>query len=284
MHNPLNDASTHNFILASLAEDIGSGDHSSLASIPRGTKGRAKLLIKDDGILAGVALAEKILLTVDPEIQAEISIPDGAEVKKGDVAMTVTGDVHSILKSERLLLNCAQRLSGIATATRKLVKLVEGTGAKILDTRKTTPGLRMLEKWAVTIGGGYNHRFGLYDMIMLKDNHIDYAGGISSAVTRTRQYLNEKQLKLKIEVETRNLDEVKQALEVGGVDRIMLDNFSPAELKIAVDFIAGRCETEASGGITADNIRAYAETGVQYISVGFITHSVKSLDISLKEF
>lgn len=272
------------FIARSLHEDIGSGDHSSLASIPQGTQGKARMLIKEDGIVAGLDLAYVIFKQVDESLNVELLLADGDRVKKGDVALLVQGSVHSILKSERLVLNCAQRLSGIATTTNKIVQLVEGLNTKILDTRKTTPGLRFLEKWAVTVGGGYNHRIGLYDMIMLKDNHVDYAGGIEAAIRRTKTYLAENELDLKIEVETRNIDEVNQVLNVGGVHRIMLDNFGPALLKEAVQLINGRYETEASGGITLETVREYAQTGVDFISIGALTHSVKSLDISLKEY
>jgi nicotinate-nucleotide pyrophosphorylase (carboxylating) len=272
------------FIQRSLQEDIGSGDHSSLSSIPAGTQGKARLLVKDDGIIAGLDLGVVIFNTVDPSLEIELLLADGDKVKKGDVGLIVQGSVHSILKAERLVLNCMQRLSGIATTTNKIVDLISGLNTKILDTRKTTPGLRFLEKWAVTVGGGYNHRIGLYDMIMLKDNHVDYAGGIEAGVTRTKKYLADNQLDLKIEVETRNINEVNQVLMVGGVHRVMFDNFTPALMKEAVALVNGRCETEASGGITIDNVRAYAETGVDFISIGALTHSVKSLDISLKEF
>lgn len=272
------------FIDQSLQEDIGSGDHSSLASIPAGTHGRARMIIKDEGILAGVELAEVIFNRADPLLEVRLLMRDGDRVSKGDIALTVEGSVHSILKTERLVLNLAQRLSGIATITHRMTQLLEGTDCKLLDTRKTTPLLRKLEKWAVKTGGGENHRFGLFDMVMLKDNHVDYAGGISAAVARTQAYLKEKGLKLKVEVETRNLEEVSEALATGGVDRIMLDNFSPDLLKEAIALIGDKAETEASGGITIETLRAYAETGVNYISVGALTHSVKSLDISLKEF
>lgn len=241
------------------------------------------MLIKEDGILAGVELAKEVFHLADPTLRVDIRIQDGTPVHKGDVALIVEGSVHSILKTERLVLNLAQRLSGVATRTYHMAQLIKGTGCRLLDTRKTTPGLRLLEKWAVKTGGGENHRFGLYDMVMLKDNHNDYAGGITTAVANTVTYLKKHNLNLKIEVETRNLDEVKEALATGHVDRIMLDNFTPEKMKEAVDYIAGKVETEASGGITEATIRAYAETGVDYISVGALTHSVKSLDISLKE-
>lgn len=272
------------FIKRSLQEDVGDGDHSSLASIPAGKQGKARLLLKDDGIVAGLELAVAIFKEVDEALNIKLLLADGDHVKKGDIGLIVQGSVHSILKSERLVLNCMQRLSGIATTTSKYVGAIKGLNTKILDTRKTTPGLRFLEKWAVTVGGGHNHRTGLYDMIMLKDNHVDYAGGIEPAIRQTQEYLRKNNLSLKIEVETRNLDEVKQVLTTGGVDRIMLDNFSPELLKQAVQLIGRQYETEASGGITLDTVRMYAETGVDYISVGALTHSVKSLDISLKEF
>lgn len=274
---------TIDFIKRSLAEDVGSGDHSSLASIPAGTQGKANLLFKEKGIVAGIDLSEAILKTVDPTLKFHAFVKDGDEVYPGLIGFEVEGSVHSILVSERLLLNCMQRLSGIATVTNRIVKVIQGTNAKILDTRKTTPGLRFLEKWAVTVGGGYNHRAGLYDMIMLKDNHIDYAGGITKAVDRTNKYLQENNLDLEVEVETRNLDEVKETLQCEGVTRIMLDNFTPELIAEALKLIDGKVETEASGGITIDNVRAYAETGVDFISIGALTHSVKSLDISLKE-
>lgn len=273
----------HDFILRALQEDIGDGDHSSLASIPEGTQGKAQMLIKDQGIIAGLELAKIIFHLNDPSMDVRLFLHDGMEVKKGDVAMEVEGSVHAILRAERLVLNLVQRLSGIATRTFEMNKLIEGTGCTLLDTRKTTPGLRLLEKWAVKMGGGANHRIGLYDMIMLKDNHNDYAGGITKAVNNTLAYLKEKELHLKIEVETRNLEEVKEALATGKVDRIMLDNFSVEAMKEAVSLIDGKVETEASGGITEDTIRAYAETGVDFISVGALTHSVRSMDISLKE-
>lgn len=273
----------HDLIRRSLAEDIGDGDHSSLAAIPAGTQGMAQMIIKEAGVLAGVELSRVIFHLSDPEMNVEILLKDGTRVKPGDIVLRVRGSVHSILRTERLVLNLAQRLSGIATRTHHISELIKGTNCRLLDTRKTTPGLRLLEKWAVRVGGGENHRIGLYDMIMLKDNHNDYAGGISAAVHRTADYLKEKGLSLKVEVETRNLEEVKEALNTGKVDRIMLDNFGIEALKEAIAFIDHRVETEASGGITEDTIRAYAETGVDFISVGALTHSVKALDISLKE-
>ncbi len=274
----------NDFIKRSLQEDIGSGDHTSLASIPAGKQGKARLIFKENGIVAGLDLALRIMKTVDENLQVEFFKKDGDFVYYGDIGFHVTGSVHAILASERLLLNCMQRLSGIATQTHHIVEKVKGTNAKILDTRKTTPGLRLLEKWAVKIGGGYNHRFGLYDMILLKDNHVDYAGGISVAVNNSVSYLKKHNLNLDIEVETRNLDEVKEALALPEVKRIMFDNFTPAVMSQAVLLVNKQKETEASGGITLENIREYAETGVDYISVGALTHSVKSLDISLKEF
>lgn len=263
-------------------EDIGEGDHSTLACVPEDAKGQAQLIVKEDGILAGVELAELIFQRFDPNLQLEVFIQDGTPVKKGEVAFIVSGSSRSILSTERLVLNFMQRMSGIATQTNKIVQLIEGCSTKLLDTRKTTPGIRFMEKWAVRIGGGYNHRFALYDMIMLKDNHIDYAGGIEKAIERTHAYLKETNKNLKIEVEVRNEEELKEVLRVGGVDRIMLDNFSPNEIKRVLPLIPDHYETEASGGITLETIRDYAETGVQYISVGALTHSVKSLDLSLK--
>lgn len=270
------------FIKAALREDVGDGDHSSLASIPAEAQNQARLLVKGNGILAGVELAEMIFKAVDPNLNVEVLIKDGTRVNVGDVALTVSGKAQSILTSERLVLNCMQRMSGIATYTNRLVKMLEGTNTKLLDTRKTTPNFRICEKWAVLIGGGQNHRYGLYDMIMLKDNHVDYAGSIEKAVKATHEYLKRLGKDLKIEVETRNLDEVKQALAVGGIHRIMLDNMSPAQMKEAVALIGGKYETEASGGITDETLREVAETGVDFISVGALTHSIKSLDLSLK--
>jgi len=270
------------FIKTCIQEDQGDGDHSSLASIPAGTRGHSRLLLKENGVIAGMELAKTILNIIDSEIIFNPYHKDGEHLPAGTLLAEATGSVHSLLLAERLLLNFIQRLSGIATQTAAMVKLTEGYKVKILDTRKTTPGLRLLEKWAVITGGGDNHRIGLYDMVMLKDNHNDSAGGIIAAVNRTVDYLKTHQKKLKIEVETRNLDEVKEALNTGAVDRIMLDNFTPKACKEAVDFIAGRCETEASGVIHAGNLRDYAATGVDYISLGVLTHSVKSLDISMK--
>lgn len=264
------------------AEDIGDGDHTTLCSIPASEVGSSKLLIKEEGILAGVDVAKDVFHKFDPELKVEVFIEDGAHVKPGDVAFVVTGKVQSLLQTERLVLNLMQRMSGIATITNKYVKLLEGTKTKVLDTRKTTPGLRMLEKQAVKIGGGENHRIGLFDMILLKDNHVDFAGGIKNAITRAKQYLKEKNKDLKIEIEVRNFDELNEALKVGGVDRIMLDNFTVEDTCKAVDIVNGRVELESSGGITFETIRDYAVTGVDYVSVGALTHSVKSLDMSLK--
>jgi nicotinate-nucleotide pyrophosphorylase (carboxylating) len=264
------------------AEDIGEGDHTTLCSIPADAEGRAKLIIKEEGILAGVEVAKEVFHKFDPTLKMEVFIEDGAHVKPGDVAFVVEGKVQSLLQTERLVLNIMQRMSGIATTTHHYVKLLEGTHTKLLDTRKTSPGMRMLEKKAVKIGGGENHRIGLFDMILLKDNHVDFAGGIENAIRRAQKYLKEKGKDLKIEIEVRNLDELKEALRVGGVDRIMLDNFSVEDTRKAVELVAGQVELESSGGITEETIRSYAECGVDYISVGAFTHSVKSLDMSLK--
>ena len=272
------------FIKNALSEDIGSGDHSSLACIPANATRQARLLVKEDGVLAGVNLALEVFRIYDPRLKTTLFMADGATIRKGDVAFEVEGPAQAILAVERLVLNIMQRMSGIATTTRRVVDLVEGTGVRILDTRKTTPGLRYLEKMAVRIGGGVNHRFGLYDMIMLKDNHIDYAGGIPQAMERVRSYMRDNGLRLPVEIEARNMDEVALILKEEGVTRIMLDNFNPPELKAAVAFINKQMETEASGGITPETVRAYAETGVDYISMGALTHSVKSLDLSLKAF
>lgn len=264
------------------AEDIGDGDHTTLCCIPEDAMGKSHLLIKEDGILAGVEVAKKVFDRFDNTMKVEVLIGDGAEVKKGDIAMVVTGKVRSLLQTERLMLNIMQRMSGIATMTHKYVEKLKGTKTHVLDTRKTTPGMRMLEKQAVKIGGGMNHRIGLFDMILLKDNHVDFAGGITNAIDRCHAYLKEKNLDLKIELEVRNFDELNQVLTHGGVNRIMLDNFSVADTKKAVELIGGRYETESSGGITFDTIRDYAECGVDFISVGALTHSVKGLDMSLK--
>jgi len=272
----------HEFILRSIEEDIGEGDHTSMACIPENTSGKAFLLIKESGILAGVRIAEKIFSIIDDRLKIKIKINDGSKIVAGDVVFIVSGSQQSILKSERLVLNVMQRMSGIATITREYVDIIKGLHAKILDTRKTTPGMRFAEKEAVRIGGGENHRMGLYDMIMIKDNHIDYAGGIKPAIQRTREYLKNKDKKLQIEIEARSIPDVKEILEYGGVDRIMLDNFNIEETRIAVEMIAGRFETESSGGITLETVRSYAECGVDYISVGALTHHIKSLDMSLK--
>ncbi len=266
----------------SFAEDIGDGDHTTLCCIPDDAMGKSKLLIKEDGVLAGIEIAKEVFHRFDPEMQVEVFIEDGAEVKVGDVAMIVTGKTQSLLQTERLMLNIMQRMSGIATMTRKYVKKLEGTGTRVLDTRKTTPGMRMLEKQAVKIGGGVNHRIGLFDMILLKDNHVDFSGGIANAINRCHEYLKAKGKDLKIEIEVRNFDELNQVLEIGGVDRIMLDNFTPADTVKAVQLIDHRYETESSGGITFDTLRDYAECGVDFISVGALTHSVKGLDMSFK--
>lgn len=278
----IDDPVLRDFIQNALNEDVREGDHTSLACIPKEATGTAKLLIKENGVLAGVPVAIAIFAAVDSDLEMDIFLEDGDEIKKGDIAFTVTGSAISILTAERLVLNCMQRMSGIATLTQKYVKAIEGTTTTVLDTRKTTPGIRFLEKYAVKVGGGENHRMGLYDMIMIKDNHVDFSGGIQQAVSRTKQYLKEEGLSLKIEVETRNIEEVRQVLAVGGVDRIMLDNYSPKQMREAVTLINGVCETEASGGIVLETIRDYAETGVDYISVGALTHSATSLDISLK--
>ncbi|MFA7273203.1 MAG: carboxylating nicotinate-nucleotide diphosphorylase [Crocinitomicaceae bacterium] len=265
-----------------LREDIGSGDYSTLSCVPEDAKGTAQLIVKDEGILAGVELAQKIFHQFDPSLKMEVFIQDGTPVKFGDIAFTVEGSSRSILTTERLVLNFMQRMSGIATKTNSIVKIIEGTNCQLLDTRKTTPGIRYMEKWAVRIGGGGNHRFALYDMIMLKDNHVDYAGGIQQAIERANQYIKENDLDLKIEIEVRNEDELKQVLETGHVNRIMLDNFTPERIKAILPTIPAQYETEASGGITLETIRGFAETGIQFISVGALTHSAKSLDMSLK--
>lgn len=272
------------FIKHSIAEDIGAGDFTSLSSIAAHKQGKAKLLVKENGIIAGVELALQILNQVDSALIIQTFIKDGTHVTVGDIVFTIEGSVHSILKAERIVLNCMQRMSGIATVAKKYADAVAGTRAKILDTRKTTPLNRLIEKWAVRIGGAYNHRFGLYDMIMIKDNHVDYAGGIAQAIKAANFYLQQKNLVLQIEIETRTLDEVKQVLQTGNVNRIMLDNFKPELLKQAVELINHAYETEASGGIVLENVREYALTGVDFISVGALTHSVKSIDLSLKAF
>ena len=274
----------HQFIQNALAEDVGDGDHTSLSTIPAGTQGKARLIIKEDGILAGMELAVEIFAAVDAELKVQVLLQDGSKVKVGDIGLTVSGSTHSILIAERLVLNCMQRMSGIATKTHRIVSLLKNTKTKILDTRKTTPGLRYIEKWAVRIGGGVNHRIGLYDMILIKDNHVDYAGGISNAIKAAHDYLLTKGKNLQIEIEVRNLDELSEVMAIGGVDRIMLDNFSFDNLRAAVKLIDGQFITEASGGITEENVSEYAACGVDFISMGALTHSVKSLDISLKAY
>ena len=266
----------------SFSEDIGDGDHTTLCCIPEDAMGKSKLLIKEEGILAGMRIAKEIFHRFDPTMEVEQFMEDGAHVKPGDVAMIVTGKVRSLLQTERLMLNVMQRMSGIATMTAKYVKRLEGTNTRVLDTRKTTPGMRMLEKEAVKIGGGVNHRIGLFDMILLKDNHVDFAGGIANALDRCAAYQKEKGLNLKVEIECRSFDEIRHVMEHGGADRIMLDNFSVEDTKKAVELIDHRFETESRGGITYDTLRDYAECGVDYISVGALTHSVKGLDMSFK--
>jgi nicotinate-nucleotide pyrophosphorylase (carboxylating) len=271
-------------IANALREDIGDGDHSTLACVPENATGKAQLLIKDNGVLAGVELAVEIFKQFDPSLKVTVFKKDGDVVTNGEIAFTVEGSSRSILTTERLVLNFMQRMSGIATQTAKIVQKIDGLSTKLLDTRKTTPGIRYMEKWAVRIGGGYNHRFALYDMIMLKDNHLDYAGGITQAVAQTRSYLKEQGKNLKIEVEVRTEAELIEAIATPGINRIMLDNFQPDEIKRLLPLIPSHIETEASGGITLDTIRSYAETGVQFISVGALTHSAGSLDLSLKAF
>ena len=270
------------FIQSALNEDVGEGDHSTLAVIPANAVGKAQLLIKENGIIAGLTLAKKIFNFYDPSLDVSLLLEDGQPVAKGDIGLIVSGRAASILTTERLVLNCLQRMSGIATFTHRLNQQIRHTSAKLLDTRKTTPNFRMMEKWAVQLGGGKNHRYALYDMIMLKDNHIDFAGGLRPAIVAAQTYLKDNHLSLKIEVETRNLEEVREVLEIGGCDIIMLDNMDNAMMKKAVEMIGGRYETEASGGINEDTLRGVAECGVDYISVGALTHQVKSLDISLK--
>ncbi|MFP3860547.1 MAG: carboxylating nicotinate-nucleotide diphosphorylase [Bacteroidales bacterium] len=278
MNNPLKEK----LIELAINEDIGDGDHSSLSCIPKRKKGKYKLIIKEDGIIAGIQEAKIIFTRIDKKIEFEQYLQDGTKVKPGDIAFTAKGKTHSLLQAERLVLNIMQRMSGIATNTKKYTEKLQGLTTKVLDTRKTTPGMRSFEKKAVVLGGGENHRMGLYDMIMLKDNHIDFAGGISQAIRKTLKYLQKKEKHLKIEIEARNLDEVKEILNTGGVDRIMLDNFSIEETRQAVKLINGQFETESSGGITLNTIRDYAECGVDYVSVGALTHHIKSLDMSLK--
>lgn len=270
------------FIRLALEEDVRDGDHTSLACVPPDAMDSAILKVKEDGILCGLPVAQAVFKAVDPNLELEILMKEGDVMKKGDIAFRVKGSALSILTAERLVLNCMQRMSGIATLTAKYVQQVQGTNTKVIDTRKTTPGIRFLEKYAVTVGGGANHRMGLYDMVMIKDNHVDFSGGISNAIDRVHHYLQNKNLSLKIEVETRNLTEVAEVLQKGGIHRIMLDNFTPELLKEAIQMIGGKYETEASGGIKLDTIRSYALSGVDFISVGAITHSAVSLDLSLK--
>jgi len=265
-----------------LKEDIGHGDHTTLSTVPAEKRGKMALFVKEEGILAGVDLARQIFHHFNPDISLQIILRDGSAISKGDIAFLVDGQVQSLLTCERLVLNFMQRLSGIATQTSKMVKLLEGTKAKILDTRKTTPLLRELEKMAVRIGGGHNHRFGLFDMILIKDNHVDFAGGITKALLQTKQYLTDKKLDLEIEIEVRNMDELKEAVEAGIASRVLIDNFTPEKMKEAVAFVNGRVLTEASGGINIENLREYAQTGVDFISSGALTHHIKSLDLSLK--
>lgn len=266
------------------AEDLGDGDHTTLSTIPEDAMGRSRLIIKEDGILAGVDIAEKVLHKVDPSIKMEVLIKDGEKVKKGDIAFTAEGKVRSLLIAERTMLNIMQRMSGVATMTRKYQDELKGLHTKVLDTRKTTPGMRMLEKEAVRIGGGTNHRIGLFDMILIKDNHVDFAGGLEKAITRATDYCRKNNKDLKIEVEVRSLDDIRRVLAHGGVDRIMFDNFTPEMTKEAVELVDGKFETESSGGITIENLRSYGEAGVDYISVGALTHSVKGLDMSFKAY
>ena len=268
----------------SFAEDVGDGDHTTLSTIPVDAMGSSRLIIKEEGVLSGVDIAREVLAKVDPSIKMEVMIEDGAHVKPGDVAFTAEGPVRSLLVAERTMLNIMQRMSGVATMTARYQKELEGLHTKVLDTRKTTPGMRMLEKEAVKAGGGMNHRIGLFDMILIKDNHIDFAGGIEKAIERAKEYCRENGKNLKIEVEARNLDDVRRIMEAGGVDRVMFDNFTPELTAEAVKIVGGRMETESSGGITLENLRKYGETGVDFISVGALTHSVKGLDMSFKAY
>lgn len=272
------------YIRLALAEDVGDGDHTSLSTIPRDAQRRARLLVKEDGILAGVEVAQLIFEEVDPLLEVEVLMQDGQAIQKGDVVLHVAGDAQAILKAERLVLNTMQRMSGIATYTHSLVSLLEGLPTKLLDTRKTTPNFRLFEKMAVKIGGAVNHRYALYDMILIKDNHVDYAGGIEAAITKANEYIRKRGKNLQIEIEVRNLEELEQVLKVGQIDRIMLDNFSLDDLRTAVVRVNGQYPTEASGGIREDTLRAVAETGVDYISCGALTHQIKSLDLSLKAY
>ncbi|MCD2260815.1 carboxylating nicotinate-nucleotide diphosphorylase [Psychroserpens luteolus] len=276
------DKEIEGIIINAIREDVGDGDHSSLACIPASAQGKAKLLVKDEGVIAGVEFAKQVFAYVDANMKVETLIEDGSHVKYGDIVFYVEGASQSILKAERLVLNAMQRMSAIATKTKQFVDLLEGTGTKILDTRKTTPGIRALEKWAVKIGGGENHRFALYDMIMLKDNHIDFSGGITKAINKTKQYLKDSKRDLKIIVEARNLEEIKEILETEGVYRILIDNFNYEDTRTAVRLIGNQCLTESSGGINEKTVRKYAECGVDYISSGALTHSVYNMDLSLK--
>ncbi len=282
MYQYLTKQNLRKFIKAALAEDIGDGDHTSLSTVPVDAVGKAKLLVKDNGILAGVELAKMIFKIVDKDLKVKVLIKDGKPIKYGDIVLYVEGRDRSILTAERLVLNCMQRMSGIATVTRGIVNSLKGTNTKVLDTRKTTPNFRVIEKWAVTIGGGVNHRYGLFDMILIKDNHVDYAGGIKNALNSAFEYNKKTNKNLPIEIEVRNLDELAQVLEIGGVVRIMLDNFSFENIRAALKMIDGRFPVEASGGITPQNVKEYADCGVDYISMGYLTHSAKSLDLSLK--
>jgi nicotinate-nucleotide pyrophosphorylase (carboxylating) len=279
---PHSEEDLRNLIDLWFQEDIGDGDHTTLSTIPATATGKAKLLAKQHGTLAGVRIAKEIFSRFDAGMTVSVFIPDGSRIKPGDIVFDVSGSVRSILQTERLVLNVIQRMSGVATQTNEYVKRLEGLKAKVLDTRKTSPGMRMLEKEAVKLGGGENHRFGLYDMILIKDNHVDFAGGIKHALEQTRKYLHHKNIPLKIEIEARSLEDIREILDSGGVDRILIDNFSPEMTRIAVQLINGACETESSGGITLENIRDYAECGVDFISVGALTHQIKSLDLSLK--
>lgn len=282
MHNLLNNPLVTELIDLAFREDIGDGDHTSLACIDATETGKSIIVAKDNGIIAGLGFSDYIFKKVDPTLDVKVLLKDGDSITNGDIVMEITGSSRSMLTAERTVLNFIQRLSGVATQTNMYVQQLQGLHTKILDTRKTTPGMRMLEKWAVKTGGGENHRIGLFDMILIKDNHVDFAGGIKPAIERTKAYLQQKGLSLKIEIETRSLDEVKQVMDIGGVDRIMLDNFSPALLCEAIALIDGKYETEASGGITIQTLRSYAETGVDYISSGALTHSVKALDLSMR--
>ncbi len=284
MYNYLAKENIQHFIQEALKEDVGPGDFTSLATIPNHSQGKAQLIVKDEGIIAGVEMAIYIFEEVDPALEIVIFIKDGQYVKKGDIVLHVKGNSHSILKAERLVLNCMQRMSGISTYTRKLCDIILGTKTQLLDTRKTTPNFRIAEKWACRIGGAVNHRYGLFDMILIKDNHVDYSGGIKQALKNTFEYLRTNQLPLKVEIEVRTFDELQEVLLIGGVDRILLDNFSPEQIRDAVRLVNNRFITEASGGINEASLRKYAETGVDYISMGALTHQVKSLDLSLKAF